>query len=210
MSEIHEMPVSRSPRDRGPETERRLLDATLECLRTHGIGGTTSRQITSTAGVNLAAITYHFGSKDELVAQALAQATRRWLAPVLEVLSRDQDPAVRMIAAVSAFRTAFEDAREILPAYFQALVQAPRSSAVQAVMSETVDEFRAILTRQTTEMRTAGYLPSWVVPEAMATVLIAILDGLALQAIINPQALNPDVVLGQVVNLLMAVRTGQS
>jgi AcrR family transcriptional regulator len=188
----------------------RRVDATLECLRTHGIGGTTSRQITSTAGVNLAAITYHFGSKDELVAQALAHATRRWLAPVLEVLSRDQDPAIRMIAAVSAFRTAFEDAREILPAYFHALVQAPRSPAVQAVMNETVDEFRAILTRQTTEMRTAGYLPSWVVPEAMATVLIAILDGLALQAIINPEALDPDVVLGQVVNLLMAVRRGHS
>lgn len=44
----------------------------------------------------------------------------------------------------------------------------------------------------------------------MATLLIAMLDGLALQAIVNPRSADLDVLLGQVVQLLMAVRTPPS
>jgi AcrR family transcriptional regulator len=53
----------------------------LACLRERGVAGTTSREIAAPGGVNLAAITYHFGSKDEFVARALLHAVRKWLSP---------------------------------------------------------------------------------------------------------------------------------
>ena len=47
-------------------TKERLLDAAEGLFATQGFDGTSLRAITSEAGVNLAAVNYHFRSKDEL------------------------------------------------------------------------------------------------------------------------------------------------
>lgn len=49
------------------ETRTRILDAAEELFMQHGFEGTSMRLLTSKAGVNLAAVNYHFGSKDALV-----------------------------------------------------------------------------------------------------------------------------------------------
>ena len=48
-------------------TRTRILDAAEELFMQHGFEGTSMRQLTSRAGVNLAAVNYHFGSKDALI-----------------------------------------------------------------------------------------------------------------------------------------------
>jgi AcrR family transcriptional regulator len=59
------MPDARSStaNPRGDETRRRLLAAALEAFSRHGYDGVSTRQLAQRAGVNLAAIPYHFGSK---------------------------------------------------------------------------------------------------------------------------------------------------
>src|SRR3954471_8561733 len=49
------------------ETRTRILDAAEELFMQHGFEGTSMRLLTSRAGVNLAAVNYHFGSKDALI-----------------------------------------------------------------------------------------------------------------------------------------------
>ena len=49
------------------ETQTRILDAAEELFMQHGFEGASMRMLTARAGVNLAAINYHFGSKDALV-----------------------------------------------------------------------------------------------------------------------------------------------
>src|SRR2546421_4369259 len=49
------------------ETRTRILDAAEELFMQHGFEGTSMRLLTSKAGVNLAAVNYHFGSKHALV-----------------------------------------------------------------------------------------------------------------------------------------------
>jgi AcrR family transcriptional regulator len=49
------------------ETCTRILDAAEELFMQHGFEGTSMRHLTSRAGVNLAAVNYHFGSKHALV-----------------------------------------------------------------------------------------------------------------------------------------------
>ncbi len=49
------------------ETRRRILDAAEGLFMQHGFEGASMRLLTSTAGVNLAAVNYHFGSKDALI-----------------------------------------------------------------------------------------------------------------------------------------------
>ncbi|MGI9017069.1 MAG: TetR/AcrR family transcriptional regulator [Euzebya sp.] len=52
-------------------TKRRILDATLETLRTHGAAGTSARAIAKAGGFNTSLLFYHFGSiEGALVAAA--------------------------------------------------------------------------------------------------------------------------------------------
>lgn len=59
-------------------TRERVLDAAEVLFAAHGVAGTSIRAITRAAGVNLAAVHYHFGGKDELLEAVLA----RRIAPV--------------------------------------------------------------------------------------------------------------------------------
>ena len=58
-----------------PETEpqRKIIDATIECIERVGLQGVTVRKIAEEAGVNIAAINYYFRSKDLLVERAMEQ-----------------------------------------------------------------------------------------------------------------------------------------
>jgi len=49
------------------ETQLRILDAAEELFMQHGFEGASMRMLTAKAGVNLAAVNYHFGSKDALI-----------------------------------------------------------------------------------------------------------------------------------------------
>ena len=60
------------------ETRTRILDAAEELFMQHGFEGTSMRALTTRAGVNLAAVNYHFGSKDALIEAVF----RRRLDPV--------------------------------------------------------------------------------------------------------------------------------
>ena len=60
------------------ETRTRILDAAEELFMQHGFEGTSMRLLTTQAGVNLAAVNYHFGSKDALIEAVF----RRKLDPV--------------------------------------------------------------------------------------------------------------------------------
>jgi AcrR family transcriptional regulator len=59
---------------RGPgATKDRILDAAEALFMEHGFEATSLRSITTTAGVNLAAVNYHFGSKEELFQAVLTR-----------------------------------------------------------------------------------------------------------------------------------------
>ena len=59
---------------RGPAaTKDRILDAAEGLFMEHGFEATSLRSITATAAVNLAAVNYHFGSKEELFQAVLTR-----------------------------------------------------------------------------------------------------------------------------------------
>jgi AcrR family transcriptional regulator len=69
------------------ETRTRILDAAEELFMQHGFEGTSMRVLTAKAGVNLAAVNYHFGSKDALIEAVF----RRRLDPMNAQRNRELD-----------------------------------------------------------------------------------------------------------------------
>ena len=70
-------------------TRQRILGAAEELFAEHGFAGTSLRQVTSAARVNLAAVNYHFGSKDNLIEEVfrsrLDELSRRRLERLAEL-----------------------------------------------------------------------------------------------------------------------------
>jgi AcrR family transcriptional regulator len=55
------------------DTKTRILDAAEQLFMEHGFEATSLRSLTAAAGVNLAAVNYHYGSKEELFQAVLTR-----------------------------------------------------------------------------------------------------------------------------------------
>ena len=99
------------------ETVERILDAAEQLFAEKGFAETSLRLITSKAGVNLAAVNYHFGSKKALIQAVFS----RFLGPFCASLERELDRR----GSISDKPDTLEELLEILVE--QALAVKPRS-----------------------------------------------------------------------------------
>jgi AcrR family transcriptional regulator len=70
------------------DTKTRILDAAEKLFVEHGFEATSLRSLTSAAGVNLAAVNYHFGSKEELFQAVLTRRLDPMNQERIELLGR--------------------------------------------------------------------------------------------------------------------------
>lgn len=83
---------SRGTRADGEQTRSRILEAAGPLFAAHGYAETTSKAIAEQAGVDLASINYHFGSRSGLYQAVLAEAHGRVIK--LEALRRLADSSL--------------------------------------------------------------------------------------------------------------------
>ncbi|KHK91539.1 TetR/AcrR family transcriptional regulator [Novosphingobium malaysiense] len=84
----------RGSRTDGDATRARIVEAAGQLFGQQGFAETTSKAIAARAGVDLASINYHFGTRDGLYAAVLAEAHRRLVSLAeLETIVRADAPA---------------------------------------------------------------------------------------------------------------------
>jgi AcrR family transcriptional regulator len=95
------------------ETRIRILEAAAAIFAKHGFAATTIRQICSKAQVNLAAVNYHFGSKEGLYRETIRYVRSRAYEsyPTTYGLDADSSPEQQLRAFVRSFllRTTFDE-----------------------------------------------------------------------------------------------------
>ncbi len=129
---LAEPPGPGEPAGRAQATRERILDAAERLFAEHGFAATSHRQITAEAGVNLAAVNYHFGSKEEL----FLEVVRRRLEPVnrrrLEMLEEAErrSGVARIEDIARAFAEPVLEARE----------ESGRASVLPKLMARVVGE----------------------------------------------------------------------
>jgi len=84
-------------------TKQRILEAAENLFARHGFAGASLRQVTATAQVNLAAVNYHFGSKDRLIEEVfrrrLDELNARRLVALKRALARSKPTLEDVLAA---------------------------------------------------------------------------------------------------------------
>ncbi|MGH3968805.1 MAG: TetR/AcrR family transcriptional regulator [Mycobacterium sp.] len=82
--------VRRTQAERSAAMRTRLLDATVECLVSHGYAGTTTPRIAEMAGVTRGAQVHHFRSKEDLVVAAIEHLAQQRAQAAIRELGRVQ------------------------------------------------------------------------------------------------------------------------
>jgi AcrR family transcriptional regulator len=76
------------------DTKTRILDAAESLFMEHGFEATSLRSLTTAAGVNLAAVNYHFGTKEELFQAVLTRRLDPMNQERIDLLQRVEREAV--------------------------------------------------------------------------------------------------------------------
>lgn len=79
-----------------PDTKERLLEAACLMFAEKGFRDTTIQDICSAAGANVAAVNYHFGSKDNLYIEVWNSVSSVMMKTYVEPLSKISDPEIRL------------------------------------------------------------------------------------------------------------------
>lgn len=83
-------------------TKERILGAAEELFAQHGFAGTSLRQVTSRADVNIAAVNYHFGSKENLINEVFRRRLDELSENRLKALDRAKKESPASLEAILA------------------------------------------------------------------------------------------------------------
>ncbi len=128
-------------------TRERILDAAEELFAERGFASSL-RDITSSAGVNLAAVNYHFGSKDALIRELFARRIGPLNEERLELLDRALSGAPALEEIVEAFvGPALRMSHDPRGAIFMRLFGHTMSQRDDRILRIFTDQFRLIVER---------------------------------------------------------------
>jgi AcrR family transcriptional regulator len=158
------------------EVRDRLLRAAADVFAEYGYEGTRVAEIAKAAGVSNAALYVHFGSKAELLVEALRQRGPRLLS---DVLHADPDrPIGEALIAAGRRLPARPDSRRSL--IVEALVAARRDPDVARLMRAHLGEREAWLADLVRAGQLAGELDEALAPDAVAHFCLLLAMGSAL------------------------------
>ncbi|MFG6196242.1 TetR/AcrR family transcriptional regulator [Nonomuraea sp. JJY05] len=107
-----------------------LLAGARRCLEEKGWARTTVRDISAAAGVSMAAIGYHFGSREALLNAALVEAMREWgeqIGAAMAAVDEAATPDERFEALWERLIVSIGEHRTLWLANLEAMVQAEHS-----------------------------------------------------------------------------------
>jgi TetR/AcrR family transcriptional regulator, transcriptional repressor of bet genes len=189
--------MSREPQTpkfrRAPPALRReaLIEATLVSLRKYGHEGLSVRRIGAEAGVSPGLINHHFPSVSALVAAAYETLAMSLLHTIQE-RARELDASPR--ERLRRFYEAWFAPAQIDPGLFNTWLVfwslISHHAEVRAVHDRTYAAYRATLESLLGQLRASEGVPRFK-PRPAGIALAALLDGLWIEASINPRAFRP-------------------
>jgi AcrR family transcriptional regulator len=176
----------RAPRKLDSEKAQRIVAAMHASVGRRGAAGSTFDQVAQEAGVSRGLLHYYFGSKEAL----LVEVVRRDCELRIESLEHDLAEAHSLDEIVAALRTSLEAFVNEEPGaqalVYEMLSASRHSEDLRVEMAELYRKWRDALARVLSEKEGSGEVRLRGEPEAVASVLFALGDGLELQLNSDP------------------------
>jgi AcrR family transcriptional regulator len=176
----------RTQAQRRDESERRLIEATVELVAKEGVAAATFDRIGRHAGYSRGLASHKFGSKDGLVRALIAHLHARQD----EMLALSDVAHMNGLEALMAYVRAHYDALSAEPdlrAYFSLLASAVADlSDIRAAFAQSHERVKGLLTAFVARGKGEGVILKSANAEAVALMVGSALMGAAMQSLIDP------------------------
>lgn len=173
------------------ERREQILKAALQVFAEKGYHNARVSDVAARVGVSQGAIYWYFKSKEELFETAFMSQLDAMFAPIVQLVKEKLPPEVKLLRAVEASLDLMTTDIE----FFYLLMQAISTREVANLLAYDFQELYTELKGMTASLFQELEDPD---PEATASVLLAILDGLGFQYMISPELFDRDRVLAQI------------
>ena len=172
------------------ETKTALLQAAKQLVVERGYGGASVRDLAALSGANPAAINYHFGSRENLLNQAILDIFVEWAdrAAAQGPADPEAEPLQQLAARARPAVDGIPAARPAFVISLEALLQAQRSPELHRQLSEHYGKLRQHAIEEMRSTERGRELPQRFL-EVVASYMLAVVDGLQLQALLDPQVI---------------------
>ncbi|MFC0529718.1 TetR/AcrR family transcriptional regulator [Phytohabitans kaempferiae] len=164
-----------------------LLAGAKKCVAEKGYSRTTARDIVAVSGANLAAIGYHFGSKEALLNAAILDSFGEWGDAIERAMAEPHagEPVDRLERFLAGFLAGSVERRATLVASVQAFAEAEFVPEVRQQLAESYEQGRRdfaamLLGVEPDEVDDAG--------RKLGSLVLAIINGMVLQWLLAPEA----------------------
>jgi AcrR family transcriptional regulator len=183
-----ESSLPRTQEQRRIEAERRLVRAAAELVGEIGPGRVTLANVGERAGYSRGLATHHFGSKGALMQRLVDAVTSQFRDAMVEE-SQSDSPIDQLRQLIDFYFRVVSDLQPVNRArlVLWAGAVAEPSEDVRPQMVSADREFREEIEKRIELAATAGEVKPDVDPHGLATVIIAMLRGVALQHLIDDQ-----------------------
>ncbi|MBB3051039.1 AcrR family transcriptional regulator [Prauserella isguenensis] len=184
-----------------------LLAAARTLLEDKGYAHITARDLVAASGTNLASIGYHFGSKSGLLNAAIGTVFEEWTDQLAELAMADPtaSPVERGHVTWAAWLAGLAGKRRLLVSYIEALAQAERAPDLRRQLAELYRTCRLRVAGLVAESLGDGTRGDDPRCRAVATFVVAVCDGLAVQWLVDPDGVpTPDELLAGLATLWSA------
>ena len=169
------------------EASARIVEAMRRSVAARGAAGSTFDQVAREAGVSRGLLHYHFGTKEKL----LAEVVRRDAEIRLEHLGSELAGAGTVAAVIDVLVHSLEDLVERDPGFvalmFELFTSGRRNPEIAAEFAELQRATRTHVAELLAARQREGVVRLADDPEAVAAVLLALADGLALRLLGEPE-----------------------
>ncbi len=137
--------TGRSARADGDNTRQQIIEIAGQLFSEKGYGATTSKQICEKCGCNIAAVNYHFGSRDALYSEVLIESHRRFISmSALMIIDNSELDSRDKLAHILDYLIDGIDSEQWHSRVFVREIIAPSQFIDQMIKAEAIPKFAII------------------------------------------------------------------
>lgn len=183
---IRSMEAASTTRQLAGDKAARIVDAMRSSVAARGAAGSTFDHVARDAGVSRGLLHYYFGTKEQLLVEVVRRDCEIRMAALDEALAgaRTADDFIDVL--VRSLENVVEHDPTFFTLIFEIFTLARRNEEIAAEMAELMRRTRSQLAELLESKQDEGVLDLAEEPDAVAGVLFALGDGLALWALAEP------------------------
>lgn len=168
-----------------------IVRAAWELVAERGVDAVRIQDIAASVGTSTGTIHYYFHDRADILAAALEFSAKRFTRRKTEEVPDEVAYLERIFALIDS-QLVGESTRQEWAVWIEFWGEATRQQRFADLNRDVYTQWRALIADQVRGGQQVGEFPGHVVPEDFATDLIALMDGLGIQTMLQGPGMSPD------------------